>query len=60
MASEITECDLENPGTCDCATKNNFTTYTFMLGETQRCFTVYSPPTEDLTPQPVNIRSIFD
>ena len=40
--TEPVECTDENEGNCECAdTSKGFQTYTFWLGNQQRCFTVY-------------------
>ena len=39
-----TECNDANMGRCECGDPaDGFTTYTFWLGDVQRCFTVYRP-----------------
>merc|ERR1739848_12113 len=41
-----TACTDANAGRCECgSTANGFQTYTFWLGDVQRCFTVFHPPT---------------
>ena len=45
MTSTPTECTAANQGRCECGdTSQGFTTYTFWLGDVQRCFTVFVPP----------------
>merc|ERR1712223_228273 len=42
--TEVFECDAENPGNCECGdTTEGITTYTFWVGDVQRCFTVFHP-----------------
>merc|ERR1719328_734756 len=42
--SEPVECTTENEGNCECGdTSQGFTTYTFFVGDVQRCFTVFHP-----------------
>ena len=42
--TEPTACTDANEGSCECGdVSKGFQTYTFWLGETQRCFTVYHP-----------------
>jgi len=46
--TEPTACTDANAGRCECAdTADGFQTYTFWLGDVQRCFTVFHPPTRD-------------
>merc|ERR1711935_337595 len=41
-----TACTDANAGRCECgSTDKGFQTYTFWLGDVQRCFTVFHPPT---------------
>merc|ERR1712037_247902 len=41
-----TACTDANAGRCECGdTSKGFQTYTFWLGDVQRCFTVFHPPT---------------
>lgn len=43
-ASTPTECTDSNQGRCECGdVSKGFTTYTFWVGDVQRCFTVYRP-----------------
>ena len=42
--TEPTACTDANAGRCECAdTSEGFQTYTFWLGDVQRCFTVFHP-----------------
>ena len=44
LSSEPTICTTANAGHCECADESQgFQTYTFMLGGSQRCFTVFQP-----------------
>jgi len=43
MPTEPTECNAANQGRCECADGDGFTTYTFWLGDVQRCFSVFHP-----------------
>ena len=44
VGSEPIECTDDNKGHCECADAEGFQTYTFMVGDEQRCFTTYFPP----------------
>ena len=42
--TDATACNEKNKGRCECANVlNGFQTYTFWIGDIQRCFTVYHP-----------------
>lgn len=42
--SDPVECNSDNEGNCECGdTSKGFTTYTFSVGDVQRCFTVFYP-----------------
>ena len=44
QSTEAVECDAQNPGSCECGeTSEGFNTYTFWIGDVQRCFTVFHP-----------------
>ena len=47
VGSEPIECTDDNKGHCECADVEGFQTYTFMVGDDQRCFTTYFPPNRD-------------
>ena len=47
-------CDLENMGQCECTSQPGFTTYTWDVAGQQRCFTVYTPESDE--PLPVVIQ----
>ena len=52
--TEPTECNDANMGRCECGDPTNgFTTYTFWLGDVQRCFTVYRPISRESEKLPV-------
>ncbi len=43
--AEPTACTSANRGRCECGDESQgFQTYTFWLGDIQRCFTVFTPP----------------
>merc|ERR1711971_616054 len=49
-----TACTDANAGRCECGdTSKGFQTYTFWLGDVQRCFTVFHPPTRASEALPV-------
>ena len=42
--SDPVECNSDSEGNCECGdTSKGFTTYTFSVGDVQRCFTVFHP-----------------
>ena len=48
-----TACTDSNAGRCECATADGFQTFTFWLGDVQRCFTVFHPPSRASDALPV-------
>jgi len=52
-ATGVELCTDENEGRCECATAEGFQTYTFYVGEVQRCFTVFHPPSRASEALPV-------
>lgn len=44
VLGDVTECSGDQDGNCECGdTSEGFTTYTFMVDDVQRCFTVFHP-----------------
>ena len=56
--TDPTPCSPENEGRCECGdVERGFETYTFWIGDVQRCFTVFRPPSRASESLPVSLFS---